>query len=541
MQGQAWSQRGRWVGVALWCVTVLPVSAARVPAADKSLPEADVVTSAGAAPPADIPTEPTFAKQAPAELRDVIRDVLASPGLRGALVGMHAVRLADGAPLFSLHADEPLNPASCVKLFTTATALKVLKPRYRFSTEFLARGNLDQGVLKGDLIIRGNGDPTLTPQRLYKIAAELQDRGLDQVAGDIVLDDSYFDAVPEPPGWEQETLADRAYAAPNGALSLGQNALSIYVRPGPTRRSPATVQVEPANDLITVQTGAVTTRYGRRLWVRSVPDGDRTRVLVQGGIGVNEPAEKFMRRIAHPAMHLGSSFLRMLEARGVKVKGRVRLGTTPETAKALWTELSVSLREIVTQLNHHSSNFVAEMLLKAVGAAVYGAPGTTQKGILAVQDVMERDVGIPRSSYIMGNGSGLNDVNRFTAAQLTQLLRHMALDPQLGPDFITSLAVAGNTGTLAHRMGQTGADGMLRGKTGTLQGVSALSGWAHTAAYGPVVFSFMVNGLPGPASTAWEMQDRVALGLVGDFAGAAWNRKGPAVGMPEDAPGGGGP
>lgn len=527
---------------ALLCAAVaLPAWAGRPPPPEKPLPDVDVVTGPppGAAPEATL--NPVWGADVPPELQQAVREALSNPSLRGARVGVHAVRQSDGAPVLSIHPDELMNPASCVKLFTTAAALRVLKPRYRFQTEFLARGPVEKGVLKGDLYVRGNGDPTLTAQRLYKVATELQARGLFAVQGDLVLDDSYFDRVGEPPGWEQETQADRAYAAPNGALSLGQNALAIYIRPGERRGDKGSVQVEPQNDLITVESQVVTVRYGRRLWVRTMPDGDRTRVLVQGVLGMHEPAEKFTRRIHDPAMHLGASFRQMLESRGIKVKGRVRLGPTPESAKALWTELSVSLREIVTQLNHHSSNFVAEMLLKALGAAVHGAPGTTQKGIQVVQDMLQRELGMTPGSYILGNGSGLNDVNRFTPSQLVALLRHMAADPTLGPEFVTSLPVAGNTGTLAHRMGATGADGLVRAKTGTLMGVSALSGFVHTQKDGPVVFSIMVNGLGGPASTAWELQDRIAMGMTGDFSGGVWARKGPWVMGPEDAPGGGGP
>ena len=528
-----------------WAIAALGVGAlnwahAGRPASDVVPDEVDVLLAPP--PPPLEPTLPpaTYGAQVPDELRQVVRNVLALPSLRGAQVGLHAVRLSDGKPLVSVQPDMLLNPASCTKLFTTAAALKLLKPRYRFSTEFLVRGPLDAGVLKGDLYVRGTGDPTFNSARLYKVATELQARGLSTITGDLVMDDSYFDRQGEPPGWDQESQPDRAYAAPNGALSLEQNAVSVYVRPGNRRGDRAVVQVEPASDSLVVESQVITVRWGRRVWVRTLQDGDKTRVVVQGVIGVREPTEKLRRRIYEPALHFGYAFRQMLKSRGIKVKGRVRLGVTPENAKAMWTSNSVSLREVVTVLNHHSSNFTAEMLLKAVGAAAYGAPATTQKGLTAVQDVMQREFGMPAGSFIMGNGSGLNDVNRFSARQIATLLAKMAQDPQLGPEFVTSLAVAGNTGTLSHRMAQSGADGVLRGKTGTLMGVSALSGYVQTPRSGPVAFSIMVNGLSGPASTGWEMQDRIGMAIAGDYSGGAFARGNPTEMPAEDSPGGGG-
>ncbi len=501
------------------------------------IPDVDVVASPPMAT-ADSPAEPNYAVDAPPELRAAVREALRGPSLRGARVSVHAVRLSDGAPVMSLNPEEQLNPASCVKLFTTASALKLLKPHHRFQTDYLMRGTLEGSTLKGDLYVRGMGDPTITQERLYHVATELAARGLSNVTGDLILDDTYFDRIGEPPGWEQETLADRAYAAPTGALSLTQNSIGIYVRPGDHRGAPAVVTVEPASDMVVIESQVMTVRFGRRMWVRTVADGDKTKVIVQGVIGQNEAAEKFVRRVTNPVAHFGGSLMQMLKMRGITVKGRMRQGVTPESARALWTDLSPSLREVINVLNHHSSNFVAEMLLKSVGAHVYGAPGTTQKGLSAVASVLEREMGIPQGSYIMGNGSGLNDVNRFTTAQLTRLLRNMANDPVVGPEFVASLAVAGAGGTLSHRMTQSAAQGRLRAKTGTLLGVSALSGLVDTPSHGPVVFSMMVNGLNGPASTAWDMQDRIGMAMAGQTEPVLARR---AAGNTNPDPGGGAP
>jgi D-alanyl-D-alanine carboxypeptidase/D-alanyl-D-alanine-endopeptidase (penicillin-binding protein 4) len=506
-----------------------------------SLPDVDIVATPTLLVP-DAPRDPLYAADVPPELQAVVREALRTPSLRGSRLSIYAARVSDGAPLITLNPDEPLNPASCVKLFTTSTALRVFKPHHRFATEYMMRGTLEGSTLRGDLHVRGMGDPTINQERLYHVATELAARGLTTVTGDLILDDTYFDRITEPPGWEQETQADRSYAAPNGALSLTQNSIGIYVRPGDHRGAPGVVTVEPASDMVTVESQVMTVRFGRRIWVRTVADGDRTKVLVQGVIGMHEPAEKFVRRVNNPAMHFGGSFAQMLKLKGITLKGRVRLGVTPESAKSLFLDQSPAMREIITQLNHHSSNFVAEMLLKDLGAQVYGAPGTTQKGLAAVAATLDRDVGIAPGSYIMGNGSGLNDINRFTTVQLVKLIRKMTLDPTVSPEFLSSLAVAGAGGTLSHRMNQSAAEGRLRAKTGTLLGVSALSGVVDTPTQGPVAFSMIVNGLNGPASTAWEMQDRIGMALAGQTdLGSLARRNEKAVPGVRDEPGGGAP
>ncbi|MEW5854220.1 MAG: D-alanyl-D-alanine carboxypeptidase/D-alanyl-D-alanine-endopeptidase [Myxococcota bacterium] len=512
------SSRSSRLVVMVTAVTALGarVAEGRPPQAQTTVPDVDIVaTPTAPLPPLEAP-RPTYARDVSPELRAAVEEALRNPALRGARVSVYAARLSDGAPLITLNEDAQLNPASCVKLVTSATALRVMRPEFRFRTEYLVRGTLEGNTLKGDLIVRGVGDPTIGQERLYRVATELSARGIQNITGDIILDDSYFDQVWEAPGWEQETQFDRAYAAPAGALSLTSNTVAVWVRPGTHRGAPAQVQVEPPSDHFVVESQVMTVRFGRRLWVRTLPDGDKTRVVVQGVIGVHEPAERVVRRIFNPSSHFGSSLMAMLRMRGINVKGRVRPGVTPENARQLLLDASPALKDIVTNLNHHSSNFVAEMLLKAVGAHVYGAPGTTQKGLQVVQGFLEREVGIPPGSYIMGNGSGLNDVNRFTTAQLVRLLRKMAQDPTLAPEYVGSLGVAGASGTLSHRMGATLAERQLRAKTGTLIGVSALSGYLETPRRETVAFSIMINGLSGPASTGWEMQDRIGAALAGD-------------------------
>jgi D-alanyl-D-alanine carboxypeptidase/D-alanyl-D-alanine-endopeptidase (penicillin-binding protein 4) len=219
------------------------------------------------------------------------------------------------------------------------------------------------------------------------------------------------------------------------------------------------------------------------------------------------------RRIDDPALYLGHTLRRLLEVRGVKFAGRVRSGTVPQGARLVHVAQSESLGEIVRRLNKSSNNFVAEQLLKTLGAHAKGAPGSWPKGIEAVEEFLA-DAGIPRGAYLMKNGSGLNDTNRFSARQLVTLLRAMWARFPLHAEYVASLPVAGRDGTIRWRMEGSEAQGRLRAKTGTLENVTSLSGYVETAGRRTLAFAILVNDFPGRASGAVRAVDAIGAALA---------------------------
>jgi D-alanyl-D-alanine carboxypeptidase/D-alanyl-D-alanine-endopeptidase (penicillin-binding protein 4) len=238
------------------------------------------------------------------------------------------------------------------------------------------------------------------------------------------------------------------------------------------------------------------------------------------------------RKIDEPALYLGHTLRRLLELRGVSFRGRVRTGEVAEGARLVHVEESDSLAEIVRGLNKTSNNFVAEQLLKTLGAEAKGAPGTWAKGVAAVEDFLA-EVGLERGAYLMKNGSGLNDTNRFSARQLVAVLRAMWARFPLQPEFIASLPVAGRDGTIRWRMEGTEAQGRLRAKTGTLENVTSLSGYVQTAGKRTLAFSVLVNDFPGRASGAVRSVD--AMGSALAASGGAPGAVGAAVALAKGA------
>lgn len=440
------------------------------------------------------------------ELVKGLNDTLHRSPLDASRVAVQVISLDSSDVVFAHNADELLNPASNVKLVTTAAALARLGPEFRFPTEFAC----SQRIVNGDcpvLYIRGRGDPLLYTERIYGIAGELLHRGLRKV-GRIVVDDSYFDDVRGGPGWDQENTAnsDRAYMAPAGALSINHNTVAIYVSPGAADGQRAKIELEPPSDFFVVDNAVVTVplRSRGRIDPFSQGAGDRQRVRVTGRLPLGRPPAVFYRKVDNPPMYAGETFKAIFNERGISVRGNVRRGVVPEGAVELHTSYSRSLAEVVHALNKSSNNFMAEQVLKTLGAEVKGAPGTWAKGVQAVEEWLS-EIGIPKGSFVMQNGSGLNDTNRFSVSQLTRLLASVESRSWFFPEYAASLPVAGRDGTLRNRLDETLAAGRLRAKTGTLENVTALSGYMRLASGERLAFSIIVNDFSsrhGPAIRA---------------------------------------
>ncbi len=458
-------------------------------------------------------------------LRGVLQDIVDKTVLGRGRVGILVTGLDDGKTLFAHDADELLNPASNVKLFTSAAALVRLGSDYRFDTEFLTRGALGR---KGDgatLYVRGKGDPSITPERLWSYVGELYHLGLRSISGDIVIDDSFFDGDRVGPGFDQEH-SDRAYAAPTGAVSLDWNAVAINVFPGDSPGTKARVELDPPSEYFVVENRAVTVskRGRRRVFVSAVPSGDKERVVISGRVPFDREGLVLWKKVDNPAAFFGYTLKALLASRGIAVKGRVKMGVVPPDAKRFDIVESEPLDLIIRRMNKTSSNFIAEQLLKVMGAQAKGAPGDWPKGVAAIEEFLDTEVGIPRGSYVMKNGSGLNDTNRFSAAQVVRLLTYMQHRFPLAPEYLSSLGIAGHDGTVKYRMDGTEAAGRLRAKTGTLENVTALSGYVQAAGGERFVFSIIANDFPARPS-----QVTSAIDAMGAAIAAYGSKTGPAA------------
>ncbi len=493
-------------------------AAGKAPASPAVAAQGQSNDDAIAAAPADPNPARSEPPSAPADrlawLRAQIDTLVGDTALAGVRVGVAVCESESGRLIYGRNETTLFNPASNVKLFTTAAALALLAPEYRWKTVAFADAPVQGGEVKGRLYLKGHGDPTLEVEDLWRIVSDLWALGVRRISGDIAIDDSFFDDVRVGPGFDQKQ-EDSAFRAPSGALSLHRNAVDVHVLPGAGDGAPAKILIEPPSPYFEITNEARTAAQGRSsITVEAKDAKDRTLLIVRGRIRMDDHGVVLKRRVSHPDLYAGFALRELLTRRGIKITGQVVNAPVPGDARALAVHYSGPLGVVIREVNKKSDNFMAEQLLKTLGAETGGRPGTWSKGVDAVSSFLER-IGIARAEYKMTNGSGLYDSNRFSPQQLVSLLRAAYRDFRVSADYLGSLALAGADGTIGHRMAGGLAERFVRAKTGTLMGISCLSGYAGAPGKPPLIFSILMNDL-GDAATprARKVQDQIAEVLV---------------------------
>lgn len=401
--------------------------------------------------------------------------------------------LETGTILMEKNPDTPLVPASTMKVVTSAAALHALNPDFCFITDVLAEGL--RGASAGTLFLKGHGDPYLVNEELFSLTRSVRERGLQEVRGDIVVDDSYF--RPELPLDENEKLGSRSYHAPYSALSLNFNSIKVAVSPGPRVGKPAVVTLDPESGYADVRAAVKTVagdRSGNIAITKEARSGGGERIVVHGEIGINAATKGKYVNVAHPSLYTGEVYKEFLRKEGVKVEGQVVRGTVPSSAESYFEFRSRPLGSIVYWLNKFSNNFMAEQIGMAMGAAVYGAPGTREKGLAVIRRYLQ-SCGVDDACFSLSEASGLSRNNRLSASALVRVLLAAHRDFSYNAEFLASLGVAGADGTLKEKFSDPAARRKIRGKTGTLRGVNALTGFAVSASGRRFAFAVIANSL----------------------------------------------
>lgn len=503
-------------------------SSAQVPAAPKPTPTP-------AAKPTPAPSPVTGGKATPLpqatpvaqtldELRAKIRASLSRPELRRGRVGIKVVSLNSGKVVFEQDADQYFMPASNMKNFTVAAAMEKLTPDFKFVTSVYANSPPDaNGLVKGDLRIYGRGDVSISTAfnegDYFKGLDNLVDRiaaaGVKRVEGDLVGDESYFKGNAIPGTWEYDDL-QWYYGAEMSALPLNDNAVDLIIKPGPAGYG-CSVVVLPRNSIFRVNNRCTTTTAGiqRTLQINKQPGQnvlDITGTLPVGDAGFNGSIT-----VSHP----GELFIALLKQRllekGVIVTGQtrtinVRAIPTASAAPAEIAKLeSPPFSVIAAKTMKLSQNLYTETILWTLGeqlreqdqkdaalrgsGPVYERADSGDNGLTVTRN-FRTQIGIPDDAVVQYDGSGLSRHDLITPSAVVQLYTYMARQSRFAQAWKDSLTIAGVDGTLRNRFKGTAASGNVRGKTGTIDQVSALSGYMTTAAGEPLVFSIIVNGVP---------------------------------------------
>ncbi len=460
----------------------------------------------------------TQAPTPPQTLSSLLDAALADPVLADANVGVSVIDLESGEVLYRRGDTTALNPASNVKLVTTAAALGILGPEHRYATSVMREdGALVGDTVRGDVWLVGSGDPDLVTADLYELATTLRAQGIKRITGSIVVDASAFDADGLPPGFDQkDELA--SYRAPSGAVAVNFNTFVVQLRPAETEGAPPLASFDPPVAGLTLDNRATTVSGHRRSVWASVEPGDPLEVTVQGQLGIDASGASMRYPITDPSRHAGNVFAHVLKSVGIKVgKKPIKLGKAPADARELAVHHSDALSVLIRAVNKYSNNFMAEQILKTLAPA--GTPATYEAALARVRSHVA-GLGVPKKGMRYGNGSGLYDNNRISAGQLTKLLAAVHDDVRIRPDFLASLSVMGRDGTTRSRNREGTAADWVRVKTGTLDGVSALSGYAGARRRDPIAFSILFNDIPkGNTAQARAVQDRIVELLARHAAG----------------------
>jgi serine-type D-Ala-D-Ala carboxypeptidase/endopeptidase (penicillin-binding protein 4) len=503
--------------------------------------EATTTLAAQSAPPApdggavEAPTAaaPSVARDPHAvTLQGELQSVIQRTGWRGNRWSVMVVSLDRGDTLFAYGAHEPLAPASNMKLFTTAAALYYLGPHYRYNTFLMATGPIRDGVLEGDLVVYGTGDPTFSarfgsPLAVWNAFADsLQAIGVREIRGDLVGDASYFEGPGAGEGW-QTSYMNAAYAASAGALSYAENVATLEIRPAEQAGWRPAIRLLPGGEGIAIVNQARTVAGGasRIHAARMAYDGP---IVVTGQIARGSGALTRAVPVSDPARFAVAVFREILQRRDIVVSGTMRTALTQEDSpvtgrsvfapaldsrepvRVLAVHTSPPLMQILEIINKRSHNLMSEQVLRTVGRVAVGV-GSVEGGRRAIEHMLHSEGHSAPGEIAIYDGSGLSVLNRSSARGLIGLLALMAESPMWN-DYWETLPEAAGPGGL-RRMGGTAAAGNLRAKTGTIDRVSSLSGYVRAANGERLAFAIISNNVPS-TGMAKRIEDNIGARLA---------------------------
>lgn len=447
---------------------------------------------------ATAPAAPVTSWSSPHGVADLANDLgsMINNRVHGGNFGVMVLSLTRGDTLFQHNAGEMMQPASTMKLFSTAAALDRFGPEHRFSTDVLRDAAVGtDGTLGGNIYLRADGDPAMS-SRFWKdpnypmntLAHSVAAAGVKHVKGDLVYDATAFDDQLIPEGWKTKYLG-AAYAARVSALSLNENLVWVAVQPQGGR---ASVTLEPATTTLPLKSSVrlVGGRGGHI--VARLQRGDT--IVVTGTVGASSGPLRYSLVVPDPALFTAGALRTALQSAGIVVDGTIRAGKTPASAQKVASFLSPPLSEIISEMNRESINIVAELLFRdAARASAPNGQASAEAGLANMRNFLTTKVGARPNAITVRDGSGLSTLDSLTPRTMIELLSYAHRGPWSSA-FHGSLPVAGESELLRRRMRSTPAQGNLHAKTGTTDTVIGLGGYV-TAKDGEIMaFSFIYNG-----------------------------------------------
>ncbi len=428
-------------------------------------------------------------------------------------VGIRIIDSDSGELIYEKNSHKAITPASTVKLFTTSAALLNLGKEFRFSTELLTTdNNIKDGIINGDLIIKGFANPFFTSEQLDSMVTKLVKIGIHKINGDIVGDDSYFDSRYNREDWIKRERSNLALP-PVSALILDRNEITISFIPN--GKNGFTFSILPKSNLYKITNNVKLTRRRRlpTIIVQSQPK--RININIKGHIRKRRHAYSYKAFIDNPPLFTADLLYDKLRNQGIIINGDV-LPNKNSKKTHLIDKKFTTLENVIKKTDKESDNFLAEIIFKTLGAQFSRKVGNSFYATQAVYSFLDK-IGIESNNIEIVDGSGISRANKLTAYAVTRLLKFVYNNKEIFNTFYSSLSSAGEDGTLESRLVGFGLKGNFHGKTGTLNGVSAVSGYLTTNSGKNVIVSILINFNRNGADYFRELQDEIIIRIAKEY------------------------
>ncbi len=453
-------------------------------------------------------------------LQEQINELLNDVNFANANIGIYVKSLDNGDILFSYNKDKLFQLASCTKIFTSAAAFEILGKDFRYSTEVFYDGKLTTTALKGNLYIVGSGDPSLktfytqnkTFYELFKDSLIFND--ITEINGNIIADDSYFDNLKYPESWLFE-FQTKWFAPPTSALNIDKNTYEVLVYPTKVGDKPK-YSINPFNNYFSILNNAKTVT-GSDNFIEITRITNTNVIVISGTIGkelkevsqlvtTNNPSQSFIANLKNQLVKLG------VRVRGnALVVGEDLSAPNYENIESLFEFQSPALLDILIEMNKNSDNFIAEQILKTIGAELY-ITGTTKNGLKAIDEILLK-ANIAPLSITLKDGSGLSPLSMATPSSTVDFLSYVYRKEYFN-DFLSTLPIMGVDGTLSQRLKGYNYKGKIIAKPGFSYGTNTLAGYIFTNDGEKLVFAIFINNYLGYPAIATKLQDEICFKLV---------------------------
>ena len=454
-----------------------------------------------------------------ANLKSGITNAMLDSRMKKATSSVTVRKASSGEIVYQHYADRAVTPASTLKLLTGASALETLGDNYRFSTSVLSDGAVKSGTLSGNIYLRGQGDPTLLKKNLDSFADSLVKKGIKRVTGNLVGDDTWFDMDRLSHGILAED-EPYYYAAQISGLTISPNddydAGSVMVQATPSKNGKvAKVILTPETSVVQVVNSSKTVPKGYKNTLKITRELGTNKIIITGNSPIGTSGKKEWISVSNPTAYTLDVFKKSLTAKGITFSksSKVVRGKTPINARVLVTRNSMTLKELMVPFMKLSNNTIAETLAKEMGRVEYGE-GSWNAGLKVIGDYGS-SIGLDMKKWEFEDASGLSYANKVSSSELSKLLYLVRSEPWY-VSYVRSLPISGGYdrlvgGTLRNRLKTGTAKGNIIAKTGSLNDIKSLTGYATTRDGELLIFSVLTENA---RSSTIPVIDRISTAIT---------------------------